>query len=412
MQPAHERARGVVVTGMGAVGWFGVGLEALDAALARGAPALSEVDQSGGMHEPGAARMAGLIDPDALKPHLPPGAARRMSLPSQMAVVAALGAVEQAGLADAAYEGVGVCLGSAFGPSSFMARILAQIHGPGPRSVSPFLFMESVANVMAGQVALALNASGPNATITQRETSALLALARGKALIQSGRCERVVVGSVDEISPIIHAALDRFGALARPDAGGTECARVFDAERSGYVACDGGTVLVLEEEAAARARGARPIARVGAVVRANDPTAPAANWGSGADALGDLLARRLAEQGVDLADVDRLVSGASGSTRGDQLDGRVFQRLFGERPLPELFAPKAYTGEVGGGFLAATLRSFTTTIPGPTPGFRRADGALALTPSQAPELAPPARALVSSLAPGGSSAWVVLENLA
>ena len=48
---------------------------------------------------------------------------------------------------------------------------------------------------------------------------------------------------------MLHAVLDRFGALARGD----EIARPFDAARDGMFACEGSFVAVLEDRLRARA---------------------------------------------------------------------------------------------------------------------------------------------------------------
>ncbi len=131
--------------------------------------------------------------------------------------------------------------------------------------------------------------------------------------IASGRCERAVVGVVDEMTPLTHGILDRFGALARGTGTLTERARPFSRQRNGMVVGEGCTLLVLEDEGVARERGAPVLARVAASARASDPTAPPHSWGRGGRRLANSLARRLTAQGVDLARIDRIVSGASGS---------------------------------------------------------------------------------------------------
>ncbi len=60
-------------------------------------------------------------------------------------------------------------LGVSFGPSSITEKLLEQILCGDPQEASPSLFMESVANAPAGQVAMALDLRGPNAAIAQRK---------------------------------------------------------------------------------------------------------------------------------------------------------------------------------------------------------------------------------------------------
>ena len=242
------------------------------------------------------------MDPADLVALIPAAAARRMSAPSRFAVASARLALQDAGIeeGDSLFAATAVVIATSFGPSLFSEKLLATIFGPGPQEASPALFTESVASAAAAQVALNFKALGPNVTITQREAGGLLALAEGARLVAAGRAERVLVGAVDELTPLLHAVLDRFRALAEPDAEGRELARPFDRERAGVVTAEGACVLVLEAEEAARARHARLLCRVVASGAAFDPTAPQWSWGSGDRELGSAL-RRIFERGGDRA---------------------------------------------------------------------------------------------------------------
>lgn len=400
----------IVITGLGTLGPHGIGLDPLRNGLSEGRPATSPIELSPCFHRAGSARMAGRVDPLGLKPYLDPQLARRLSLPSRMAVAAARMALADAGLerAELAGRDVAVSLGTAFGPNEFTVRLLDQIRHPGPESASPFLFMESVANAHAGQVALDSRLRGTNATVVQREASALLAVAQGMVCLASEHCELALVGCVDEVTPLTHGMLDRFGALSRGKTWDSECGRAFDAEREGIVYSEGATVLVLERAARARARGAPIRARLRAAIRANDPSASASNWGSGHVHLASALRRGLKRAGI--APIDRIISGASGSRHGDRLEGLHLCDLFGSHDLPPILAPKACTGEFGGGFLAAAVLALSPLDFGPTPGFERVDPELGIRPHDGRRLPPPHSVLVSSLAAGGAAAWIVLAS--
>ena len=403
----------VVITGIGAVTPAGLGTDALTGSLETGAQPLSQVDVSHGLPRESSARTAGLLGEQPYGDWLNPREARRMSPASRMAVCAAAMALDDAGLERDAVEGTatGVCMGTTFGSTSYTTKLLEQINGMGPCSISPLLFMETVANAHAGQIALAWGARGPNYTISQREASGTLAVARGADLIASGRVERVLVGSVDEVSPTQHLVLDHFNALARSDQDGVkEVARVFDKKRAGFIASEGGTVLVLESEEGARARGARIRSRLRLWARGNDPTATATDWGRGHEHLSGLLGACLEQKAVPVATIDRVVSCASGSRRGDLLEGLTLKGLFGDQ-LPPILAPKSVTGEYGGGFLASTLLGLGPIRWAPPPGFEVPDPAMCLSPHDGTPLPPAERILVTSLSAGGAAAWLVLERV-
>ena len=79
----------VVISGVGTLGSFGAGVEALRAALADCSPAVSEVDRSGGFHRDQGARLAASARDIDLSAWIPRAKARRMSGPSKLAVAAA-----------------------------------------------------------------------------------------------------------------------------------------------------------------------------------------------------------------------------------------------------------------------------------------------------------------------------------
>lgn len=398
--------RRVVVTGLGTVNAYGAGVEPLAAALAAGETLTRTLEPYPPLPLPGAGRYpVAAVPPGELAAWLPPLEARRMSPPSRFAVAAARMALAAAGVEPPPQPdpATAVAMATSFGPMSYTERLLDQIFAEGPEAASPALFTECVANAPAAQVAIRCRAGGRNHTLCQREAGALTALARGAADVAAGRAERALAGAAEEVTPLVHAVLVRFGALA------AEAARPFDRRRDGFVAAAGATVLVLEEERAAARRGAPVLARVRAWGGAFDPTAGRAGWGRGAAALGDALGHLVAAAGLTPRQLDRVVSGASGALAGDRLEALTLRRAWGDAGLPPVVAPKALTGEYGGGFLAAAVLAAAGRRCGPTPGFAVADPALGVVPHDGAELPPPRRLLVSSLAAGGSAAWVILE---
>jgi minimal PKS ketosynthase (KS/KS alpha) len=404
-----------VLTGLGAVGSFGCGAGPLAEALRASRPRLTEVDRSAGYHEAEGARLAALVDASAVAAWVPPAVGRRMSPPSKLAVAAARMALSEAGLAggdgapgeDALTE---VVLATAFGPPSFTEKMLRSLIAEGPESASPFLFTECVANAPAAQVAIVCGARGPNVTVTQREAGPLLALGRAAADVAGGTIPRALAGTTDEAPPIVHAVLDRFRALSRPDAEGGEKARPFDRRRSGFTMGEGAVVVVVEESEAARRRGARVLARVRAWGSAFDPTAPSTSWGTGHEPLARGLRRMLARAGLGPGDVDVIVSGASGSWSGDRLEAETLRAAWDGAPLPPVLAPKSVTGEYGGGLLGAAVLAVSGAEFGPTAGFEVFDPEVRLVPHAGGPLPARPRVLVTSLAAGGAGAWAVLEG--
>jgi 3-oxoacyl-[acyl-carrier-protein] synthase II len=401
--------REVVVTGRGLVNACGTGVEPLAAALAAGTPCAGPIERLPGA-APGrrTSRTAGRVTDTAWDEWLSRRDARRLSPPSAFAVVAARMALADAGLPlpEATDPACAVLLATSFGASSFSQRMLDQILDEGPDAISPFLFMESVANAPAGQVAILCRAGGPNHTLCQREAGPLAALGRAAAEVSLGRAERALAGAAEEVNPLLHTALDRFGALSdRP--------RPFDRRRDGLLAAEGATVLVLEPAAAARRRGARVLARVRAWGGTFDASAPAADWGRGGVAVARTMRRGLARAGLldgegRPAAVDAVVSGASGARRGDRLEAAVLRELFAGAP-PPLLAPKAVTGEYGGAPLVAALLALAgQRFAAPAGGFEM-DPELGVAVHDGSPLPAPRRLLLTAQAAGGAGSWLVLD---
>ena len=85
----------------------------------------------------------------------------------------------------------------------------------------------------------------------------ITAIAQGFRLIESGYCDRVIVGAIEApITPLTLAGFRRMGALA------STYARPFDRDRDGFVLGEGGAALILERESTAQARHAKSYGRI------------------------------------------------------------------------------------------------------------------------------------------------------
>ncbi|MEM1203866.1 MAG: beta-ketoacyl synthase N-terminal-like domain-containing protein [Acidobacteriota bacterium] len=399
----------VAITGWGPVGPEGCGKGALAKHWAEGGPRPVEVDRGGGYHRRRGARLAARVDPTSLGEWLSSREGRRMSPPSRFAVAAARLALDDAGLGDDPGPDTAVITATSYGPSTFTESLLRQIFHEAPTAASPALFTESVANASAAQVALRLGARGPNVTITQRQAGPLLALAKGAREVASGRASRALVVAVDEAEPLLHAILDRFGALAG-SRGGEEVARPFDLRRRGFLVSEGATACVLEPASAALERGGRVVGTIRAGLSAFDPSSPPAGWGLDPEHLAAGLAAGLARHGLGPADLSGWVSGACGSVAGDRLEAACGRLLWGADGVPSPVVPKAYGGEHGGALLSGALLALEGWDLAPTPGFAEADPELGPVPFAGGAVPTAGRWLVSSMAVGGAAAWAVLDR--
>lgn len=173
---------------------------------------------------------AGRAVPAAALEAVPARRRRRLGRFPALALALALGAREDAGDSG---PPAGVFLGTAWGALSETGRFLDELFESGEKFASPTAFVGSVHNAAAGQVALLMDARGPNVTTSGGDGSFEQALLAA-ACLAPGRGEPVLVAGVDEhhetLSPLFDPsvahgenAADGGGALylsaaARPGA--------------------------------------------------------------------------------------------------------------------------------------------------------------------------------------------------
>jgi len=401
----------IAVTGLGTVSASGAGRAPLLQDLGRGAPRLSDLPARDGWRGKGGAPRAALVDPEIVAAALRGRDTRRMSPPSRFAIAAAEQATAEARLPRPAGTDpeTAVVVASVFGPASFTTRLFDQILDEGPQAASPMLFSECVANAAVAQVNVAARAGGPSFALAQGEAGPLRAVTRAAAEVAAGRARRALAGAVEELPAVVHAFLDRLGALARPADGG-EQGRPFARQRSGFHAAEGATFVLLEPEEEAARRGVPILARVRGGFSAFDATSPVAGWGRGSAALARSLLAGLDRLGLGPARIDLIVSGASGSRRGDLLEAQVLHSAWGTQPLPPVLAPKSVTGEYGGAFLAAAILAAQGEGTWDASWFAVADEACGIVPHRGTIPRAARTVLVTSLAAGGSASWLVLER--
>ena len=398
----------MVISGLGLVTAGAWGWNEAVSLWARADPAPALVDRSSGYHRQNGARMALLVDSARAGTWLKPMAARRMSPASRFAVCAALMALDDAGLGSRFEEGTtAVVMATTYGAASVSEKILRQILHEGPQSVSPALFTESVANAPAAQIALAVGARGANTTITQRQTGVAAALKHAEVLIRTGKADRVLVGSVDEMSPLLHAILDRIGALAQPDNNGDEVGRPFDARGTGWLGGEGATMVLIErEEDVDRRRGTFRARFIGAG-SAFDPNAPRSGWGALPGPRAQALTAFLEVNQVLPQGIDRIVCSAGGLPEADRLEARLIREVWAQEDLPPILVPSATAGSHGGALLGGAVAAAAGANYGPTPGFGRRDPEAAVVPHDGRRLPHAKTVLMTVCAPGGSAGWAL-----
>lgn len=267
--------RRVVITGMGSVNASTAGgTEAVAGALALRRSAIGpvrhfKVDGLG-------SQLAAEVEDGTLASLLDRDQARRLSRICRLALAACLLAMRDSGLGGG--PGLGIVVGTEHGDFRSSEEFASGFLRRGPTGLSPMIFPNTVMNTMASVAAIAIGARAPSVTVNQPTIAGDLAVARGAALVASGRAQAVVAGGVDEICEPVYRRLAEMAVLSpmrgAAAAGAPEGCRPFAPDHNGPVLGEGATFLVLEELGSARARGARILAELLGAAWGNMPAAP------------------------------------------------------------------------------------------------------------------------------------------
>ncbi|MBP1627417.1 MAG: Beta-ketoacyl synthase [Holophagaceae bacterium] len=208
----------VWIQGMGVLGGFGCGRQALAEAMERGRvePGSLVVPTGQGPVEIAAHR----ADTAPLERFLPRRALRRVDTFGRMALLGGCLAMEDAGLAIGGQAGLGLVLASGLGATGATLSLLDSIFEAGDACASPIHFANSLHNSAAAHLAPLLGADGPCITLSQGRLSIVAALHTARLWIEEGRADQVLVGCVEELSEVMgYAWLKSHGSAAVPGEG-------------------------------------------------------------------------------------------------------------------------------------------------------------------------------------------------
>lgn len=259
--------------------------------------------------------------------------ARRMDRFAQLAVAAALQAVQQSGIqVSAGNQGdIGVVVGSGIGGLTTLFEQTKVLIESGPSRVSPFLAPMMISDMAAAQVSITLGLKGLNLCTTSACSSSSDAIGVAYELIRRGDAEAALAGGSEAI--INHLGIAAFSALkaisTRNDAP-KEASRPFDAQRDGFVISEGACILVLESLEHARRRGANILAEIiayGATADAFHITQPD-DKGEGATRAMQLA---LKKAGLSPTDIDYINAHGTSTPLNDKTETMAIKIVFGEQ---------------------------------------------------------------------------------
>ena len=363
-----ETPRRVVVTGLGVVSPLGDESAALHRALVAGESGLRPVSlfETDGLGP----RLAGEIADFDPASYLGRVNLRPVDRTARLVIVAASQAFAASGWSPEmrAEHDVGLVLGTMFGSVHTISAFDRRALTAGPKYAKPFEFANSVINAAAGQTAIWHGLRGINSTIGGGTAAGLQALAYAAEAIRTGRSDAVLAGGADELCFESFLGFHRTGQLCSA-APGPPASVPFDARRSGFALGEGAGLLMLEEAAAARRRGAPILAEIRGhgtcydCSRGRDERA--------ADAVRRAIGLALDDADLTAEAIDAVSAAANGSPLGDRHEARGIAAAFAGREDVPVTAVKSMLGEaLGASGAFATIALLEAMAAGSLPGIR------------------------------------------
>ncbi len=329
--------RRVVVTGMGLLSPFGVGVEHAWKQLLSGRSAASRITAFD--VEDFACKIAHSIprgdgsdatfNPEAV---LEPKELRKIGDFILYGIAAADEALAHSGWTPKTEEercATGVMIGSGIGGLEGIAENAIILKERGPRRISPFFIPGNIINLVSGQVSIRHGLKGPNHAVVTACSTGAHAIGDAARLIIFGDADVMVAGGAE--APVTALSLAGFAACRALSTGRNDdpekASRPYDADRDGFVLGEGAGVVVLEELEHAKARGATIYAEVtgyGLTGDAHHITAPAED-GDGAFRC---MSAALKRAGLQPSDID-YINAHGTSTMADTIELGAVERLVG-----------------------------------------------------------------------------------
>ncbi len=399
--------RRVMITGLGSVSALGLNVPSFWNAIVEGRSAIKPLDP---------AYEGVKISVGAVLPEFQPDnyfTSDDLSLLdrfSQLAVVAAREAVEDAGLScgDQALTDAAVIIGSGCGGKHTDEVTYEKLYRQNSSRVHPLTIPRGMPSAAASMVSLHLGIKGPAYVLSSACASGSHAIIQGISMIKSGLVDVALVGASD--APFTYGLLKSWDALRVVS---NDTCRPFSKDRSGMVLGEGAGMLLLETEEHAKARGARIYAELAGCGMTSDAHHITRSNVSGIIRAMD---KALLHAALNINEVDYINAHGTATLANDIAETEAIKQLFqGHARQLSISSTKSMHGHALGAssaleLVATTLSIHHGVIP-PTANFTEADELCDLdyVPNQARQQTIN-NALSNAFAFGGLNAVVALKK--
>lgn len=412
--------RRVVITGLGAVTPFGVGVEKFWESLKAGKSGIStseSIDISKHV-----VKISGEVKDFHPEEYMEPKAAKKMDRFIQFAMVAADEAIKDSKL-DVEKEDpyrVGVIVSSAAGGFKTFEENHIRIIEKGPNKCSPFTVPMMIVNMASGNISMKYGYKGINKVVISACATGTHSIGDAFRAIQWDDADIMVAGGAE--ATICDVGVGAFSAartLSKRNDEPEKASRPYDKDRDGFIMSEGSAVLVLEEYEHAKKRGAHIYAEIvgyGQTGDAYDVVAPAPD---GAGAI-KAMEFALKDAHMEPKDIQYINTHGTSTGLGDKAESNAVAHVFGDKNQnPDLLVSS--TKSMHGHMLGATgaaeaivcVKTINEDVVPPTINLFNQDEEVAdlnYVPFKAVK-APVHAALSNSFGFGGQNASIIIKEV-
>ncbi len=299
---------------------------------------------------------------------------KRLDRFSQIAMVAAAEAIQQAGIDNPNLDKdrIGVIWSSGIGGMiTFIEEMTNYNAGDGTPRFNPFFIPKLILDIAAGHISMKYGFRGLNYATVSACASSTHGLIDALTYIRLGKADVVVTGGSEAV--VTQSGIGGFNAmkaLSERNDDPKTASRPFDLDRDGFVLGEGGAAIILEELEHAKRRGAHIICELvggGMSADAYHLTAPHP------EGLGviNVLHNVLEDAQLKPEDIDYINVHGTSTPIGDIAEITAIQKVFGEHAFKmNISSTKSMTGHLLGAAgaieAAATIMAVKHNIIPPT----------------------------------------------
>jgi 3-oxoacyl-[acyl-carrier-protein] synthase II len=379
----------VVVTGVGVVSPIGIGRDSFVESLRQGRSGITKWDVDPAHTPPGPFLVARVNDFDGKNYIQPRKAIKLMSRELQTAYAASMLAFQESGIDRSTLDvdRIGTVFGSEmiYGDLEEYSDAIKRsvVDGSftsgnwgseGMRLMNPLWMLKYLPNMAACHVGIALDARGPNNTITSEENSGLMALIEAANVIRRGAADIMIVGATGNrvnSTRLIYRRQDKISQHFSNPAGAL---RPFDVQRDGTIEGEGAAALVIESLENAQRRNAKIIAEF--VGWGSSCVRPIQPYGGSRIATANSLRTALQMSQIQASQLDHINANGNGTREEDLEEANAIAAIAPETPVTAI---KSYFGSLGAATglteLAASLWGISDNCVYPTLGTQQVDPA-------------------------------------